>query len=110
MSPAAPHRQCVPATLPHHRMIVATDKGIFYKMQQAAPGKELIEAPTAGQGATCRSCAHCPWMAMNHLENMLHSLEQGANEVHVDPELGKKAMIPLQRMLDFRERQLYSGD
>lgn len=93
-------------TLPNRQMIVATDQGIFFKMQQLAPDKELIIAPTAGKGATCRSCAHCPWMAMNHLENMVQSLEQGSNEVHVDPALGKKAMIPLQRMLDFREKQL----
>lgn len=96
-------------TLPNKRMIVATDQGIFYKMQQMAPDKELIIAPTAGSGATCRSCAHCPWMAMNHLENMVNSLEYGHNEVHVDPLLGEKAMVPLQRMLDFREKQL-SGD
>ena len=32
---------------------------------QLAPGKTLIEAPTAGDSATCKSCAHCPWMAMN---------------------------------------------
>jgi quinolinate synthase len=47
--------------------IVATDKGIFYKMQQLAPHKTFVEAPTAGSGAACRSCAHCPWMAMNGL-------------------------------------------
>ncbi|GIX29979.1 MAG: quinolinate synthase A [Porticoccaceae bacterium] len=97
-------------TLPHKRLIVATDKGIFYKMQQAAPDKELIEAPTAGHGATCRSCAHCPWMAMNHLENLMLSLERETNEVLVDPELGRRALVPLERMLEFRERQLYSGD
>lgn len=93
-------------TLPNKQMIVATDSGIFYKMQQAAPDKELIIAPTAGEGATCRSCAHCPWMAMNHLQNLMESLEQGANEIHVDPEVGKQAMVSLQRMLDFREQQL----
>jgi quinolinate synthase len=93
-------------TLPNKRMIVATDSGIFYKMQQAAPDKELIIAPTAGEGATCRSCAHCPWMAMNHLENLMTSLEQGLNEVHVDPEVSRQAMVSLQRMLDFREQQL----
>ncbi len=93
-------------TLPNQQCIVATDEGIFFKMQQAAPDKELIIAPTAGSGATCRSCAHCPWMAMNHLKNLMESLEQGTNEVLVDPEVGRKAMIPLQRMLDFRERQL----
>jgi len=95
-------------TLPHKRIIVATDEGIFYKMRQLAPEKELIIAPTAGHGATCRSCANCPWMAMNHLDNMAHSLESGSNEVVVDPELGRRAMVPLQRMLDFREKQLAS--
>lgn len=92
------------AELPNQTMIVATDRGIFYKMQQRAPGKTLIEAPTAGSGATCRSCAHCPWMAMNGLENLCLVLEdeQGAGqEIFVDPEIGRQAMIPLERMLDF---------
>ncbi len=88
-------------SLPQSTFIVATDRGIFYKMQQMAPSKTFIEAPTAGRGATCVSCAHCPWMAMNGLENMLTSIEQGSNEILVDPEVGKRAMIPLQRMLDF---------
>ncbi|MCH8500041.1 MAG: quinolinate synthase NadA [Marinobacter sp.] len=88
-------------TLPNERFIVATDNGIFYKMQQLAPNKVLIEAPTAGSGATCRSCAHCPWMAMNGLENLLQVLRQGTQEVHVDPALGVRAMQPLRRMLDF---------
>lgn len=90
--------------LPNKQFIVATDKGIFYKMQQAAPGKEFIEAPTAGSGATCRSCAHCPWMALNALENLAHVLETGDQEIHVDPELGRQAIIPLERMLDFTQK------
>jgi len=84
--------------------IVATDKGIFYKMQQLAPGKTFLEAPTAGSGATCRSCAHCPWMAMNGLQNMLAVLEDDngmGQEIFVDPVLAEKAMVPLNRMLDF---------
>ncbi|MDX2465381.1 MAG: quinolinate synthase NadA [Porticoccus sp.] len=93
-------------TLPHQQMIVATDIGIFYKMQQAAPDKELIIAPTAGEGATCRSCASCPWMGMNDLKNLMESLEQGSNEIHVDSEVGRQAMVSLQRMLEFREQQL----
>lgn len=90
-------------TLPHKKMIVATDKGIFYKMQQVVPDKELIEAPTAGAGATCRSCAHCPWMAMNGLKAIEQALESGGekHEIHVDPALREKALIPLNRMLDF---------
>ena len=90
-------------TLPHKQMIVATDRGIFYKMQQAVPEKTLLEAPTAGEGATCRSCAHCPWMAMNGLQAIAEALEQeGSNhEVHVDERLRERALVPLNRMLDF---------
>ncbi len=88
-------------TLPNKQMIVATDRGIFYKMQQAAPDKELIEAPTAGEGATCRSCAHCPWMAMNELDAILHVLQNKDQQIFVDKVLGERAKLPLDRMLDF---------
>ena len=88
-------------TLPNEQIIVATDSGIFYKMQQAAPDKMLIEAPTAGRGATCRSCAHCPWMAMNGLENLHQVLKQGGQEIFVEESQRQKALRPLQRMLDF---------
>lgn len=90
-------------TLPHQRLIVATDRGIFYKMQQAVPDKELLEAPIAGEGATCRSCAHCPWMAMNGLQAIAEALElEGSNhEVYVDERLLERALVPLNRMLDF---------
>ncbi len=85
----------------NQRFIVATDQGIFYKMQQACPGKEFIIAPTAGEGATCRSCANCPWMAMNDLETLAQAFDRDDNEIFVDPALGERAMVPLRRMLDF---------
>lgn len=90
-------------TLPNDTFIVATDRGIFYKMQQLQPNKTFLEAPTAGNGATCRSCAHCPWMAMNGLVAIAEALEHGgeSHEIHVDPDLGKQAMVPLDRMLAF---------
>ncbi len=88
-------------TMPNEQAIVATDQGIFYKMQQKAPDKTLIIAPTAGNDASCRSCANCPWMGMNALDNLYESLKNRSNQVHVAPDLAKKAMIPLQRMLDF---------
>ena len=88
--------------LPQDTFIVATDRGIFHKLRKAAPGKRFIEAPTAGDGATCRSCAHCPWMAMNELEALAATLENGDNEILVEPALGERAMRPLQRMLEFR--------
>lgn len=81
--------------------IVATDGGIFHKMKQLAPDKLLIEAPTAGEGATCQSCAHCPWMGMNALQNLEQVLLNGENEIIIDPEIREKAVLPIQRMLDF---------
>jgi len=87
--------------LPQQKLIVATDRGIFYKMQQAAPGKILMAAPTAGEGASCESCAHCPWMAMNALTNLAQVLETGANEARVDEAVRVKALRATQRMLDF---------
>ena len=108
--------------------IVATDNGILHKMRAAAPGKRFIEAPTAGNSASCKSCAHCPWMAMNGLRNLADVLENmdssPANEIHVDAEIGKQAVISINRMLDFaaakkarvqpggdlaKEAQLFSG-
>lgn len=88
-------------TLPNKKFIVATDSGIFYKMKQEAPGKEFIEAPTHGEGATCNSCAHCPWMAMNGLHNLLEVLKTGNNEILVDEAVRVKALKSTQRMLDF---------
>jgi len=88
-------------TMDATHFIVATDNGILHKMRMAAPGKTFIEAPTAGNSATCKSCAHCPWMAMNGLRNLAEVLESGANEVHVDPALGLQAKRSIDRMLDF---------
>ena len=91
-------------TMDNDTFIVATDKGIFYKMQQAAPNKTLIEAPTGGNGATCRSCAHCPWMAMNGLKAIEQALLNNSEEQHeifVDEALRKRALLPLDRMLNF---------
>jgi len=90
-------------TMPNKEFIVATDQGIFYKMQQLNPDKTFHIAPTAGSGATCRSCANCPWMAMNVLDNLVNVFERDDNEIFVDPELARQAMIPLQRMLDFKK-------
>ncbi|CCU72541.1 MAG: quinolinate synthase NadA [Thalassolituus sp.] len=87
--------------LPNDTLIVATDKAIFYKMQQAAPDKLLIEAPTAGNGATCRSCAHCPWMAMNGLENIRDVLKNHDQEIIIEETLRQQAVVSLQRMLQF---------
>lgn len=85
--------------------IVATEPGIFYKMRQAAPDKTFLEAPQRGEGATCESCERCPWMGMNGLRNLAEVLRTGKNEIHVDEEIRRRAVVPIQRMLDFAEQQ-----
>lgn len=88
--------------LPNETFIVATDRGIFYRMRQLSPGKTFIEAPTSGNSAQCKSCAHCPWMAMNQLDNIYTALMERDTEVQVSPELIKAARIPLDRMVNFK--------
>ncbi len=88
-------------TMDAKEFIVATDNGILHKMRMAAPGKVFIEAPTAGNSATCKSCAHCPWMAMNGLQNLVDVLESGRNRIEVDPAVRDKAVTCINRMLDF---------
>lgn len=89
--------------LSNKRFIVATDNRIFYKMRQLAPDKEFIEAPTQGEGATCRSCAHCPWMAMNGLHNLEDTLDTLDNEIHVPEDVRERAYRATRRMVDFTE-------
>ena len=93
--------------------IVATDQGIFHKMREAAPGKSLLPAPTSGKGATCKSCNYCPWMAMNGLRGVAQVLESGDQEIHVDPELRERALLPIHRLLRFttgRKLTLYGNN
>ncbi len=83
------------------KFIVATDNGMMHKLRTQNPGKVFLEAPTAGNSATCKSCAHCPWMAMNGLAALAHVLETNTNQIHIDPALGVRARLPIDRMLAF---------
>jgi quinolinate synthase len=91
-------------TLDSKVFIVATDNGIMHKMRTLSPDKIFLEAPTAGHGANCTSCNHCPWMAMNGLLNLAEVLETGKNEIQVDPAIGLRAKVSIQRMLDFAKQ------
>lgn len=87
--------------MPAEEFIVATDKALLYGLRQSLPHKSFIHAPTAGEGASCKSCARCPWMAMNGLQNLAHSLRHGDNEITLDAELINSARLPLERMINF---------
>lgn len=86
---------------PARELIIATDRGLFHKIREVVPDKVLLEAPTAGHGATCRSCAHCPWMAMNDLRKLAATLRAGNNEITVDPAIAARAVVPIKRLLEF---------
>ncbi len=95
--------------LPNKKFIVATEDGIFHKMKQYSPDKEFIAAPTAGDGATCKSCAQCPWMKMNDLQRLAKVLETGENEIIIDETIRKKAARSLKRMVDFANEHIRPG-
>ncbi len=95
--------------LPNKKFIVATEDGIFHKMKQYSPDKEFIAAPTAGNGATCKSCAQCPWMKMNDLQRLEKVLDSGHNEVHIDEEVRVGAERSLKRMVEFANEHIRPG-
>ena len=81
--------------------IVATEEGILYKMRQSAPDKTFVAAPTAGEGATCISCARCPWMQMNDLQRLIEVLRSGSGEVLIDEDVRARAAVPINRMVEY---------
>ena len=100
--------------LPTSTFIVATDLGILHDMRLRYPGKTFLAAPTAGTGGSCKSCAFCPWMAMNSLLGVEQALLHRQGVIELDAALGLAARKPIQRMLDFaaaqRQRVQASGD
>ncbi|WFE68255.1 quinolinate synthase NadA [Thiomicrospira sp. R3] len=92
-------------SLPDTKFIVATDHGIFYKMRQLAPDKMLIVAPTDSKTTQCISCAHCPWMAMNGLQNLADCLVSMDQAVEIDEVVRQQALVSLDRMLTFSREQ-----
>ena len=91
--------------MPARKFIVATDSGILHKLRQVAPEKIFLEAPTAGVGAACESCARCPWMAMNSLEKLHDVLTRGHHEITIDEPVRRRAMVPIKRLVDFAQAQ-----
>lgn len=88
-------------TMDASHFIVATDNGMMHKLRSLNPHKTFIEAPTAGNSATCKSCAHCPWMAMNSLAGVVKVLETTNNAIEVNTALIARARLPIDRMLAF---------
>ncbi len=87
-------------------IIVATEKGIFYQMKKLSPDKIFLEAPTEGEGATCKSCGRCPWMNMNTLDKILNVFNSNTNEIKLSHDTILKAKKSIDRMISFRDNKI----
>lgn len=81
--------------------IVATESGILHEMQKRCPNKTFIPAPP--EDGTC-SCNECAYMKLITLEKLYNSLKYELPEVEVDEEISKKALLPIQRMLEISSK------
>ncbi len=86
------------------KFIVATETGIFHKMKKASPGKTFIVAPSKKINEECFCKGECPWMKLNSLEKIMAVLQTGGNEILVEKSVIERALLPLNRMLEFKKR------
>jgi quinolinate synthase len=75
---------------PDGEFIVATENGMLYPLQQAAPQANLIEA---------NRMAFCKYMKMITLPKLRDSLREMKHEVSVPAEIAVRARIPIERMV-----------
>jgi len=83
---------------PAKEFIVATEAGILHEMQKEVPNKKLIPAP-AVEDNSC-ACSECPYMKLNNMQKLYLCMKYELPEVQVSEKIQKKALIPIQRMLD----------
>lgn len=77
--------------------IVVTESGILYEMQRACPDKKFIPAPAEETGCHCNECEY---MKLNTLEKVYEALLTETPEVKVEEETARKAIRPIERMLE----------
>jgi quinolinate synthase len=75
---------------PEGEFIVATETGMLYPLQQAAPRARLVEA---------NRMAFCRYMKMITLPKLRDSLRELRYEVKVDREIAERARVPIERMV-----------
>jgi quinolinate synthase len=75
---------------PEGSYIVATETGMLYPLQEAAPKADLIAA---------NRMAFCKYMKMITLPKLRDCLRDLSPEVKVDPAIAELARIPIERMV-----------
>lgn len=84
---------------PSKAFIIATEPGIIHQMElkTEGSGKTFIPAPP---DSAC-ACNYCPHMKLNTLEKLYLAMKLRSPELHVDPAIAKRALVPIQRMLEW---------
>jgi quinolinate synthase len=81
---------------PAKAFIIATESGMLHRLRRDLPDKTFIPGPTD----KC-ACADCRYMKMNTLEKVYEALRDETPELEMATDLREKALVPLQRMLDW---------
>lgn len=81
--------------------IVATESGILTEMQKSAPQKTFIPAPP--DDSTC-ACNECSYMKLITMRKLYNCLKYEWPIVEVEPEIAKKAIKPIHRMLEISKQ------
>lgn len=81
--------------------IVATESGILTEMQKSAPQKTFIPAPP--DDSTC-SCNECSYMKLITMRKLYNCLKYEWPTVEVEPEIARKAIKPIHRMLEISKQ------
>jgi quinolinate synthase len=74
--------------------IVMTESGVNYSLTRLAPGKRFYYVANEN----C-NCSECPYMKLNTLEKLRDCLERLEPRVEIAPEVMRRALVPLERML-----------
>ena len=86
------------------KFIVATESGILHKMTQACPDKVFIPAPPEATETIGCQCNECSYMRLNTMEKLYNTLKYEWPEVTVDEDIAKKAVVPINRMLEISKQ------
>jgi len=74
--------------------IVVTESGVNYSLQKYGVGKKFYFV----NNENC-NCSECPFMRLNTLEKVRNSLQTLQPRVEIDPEIMRRALVPIERML-----------
>jgi quinolinate synthase len=79
--------------------IVATEAGILHEINKHIKDKLVLAAPIAEDNAC--ACSECAYMKLNTLEKIHAALKNESPEITLSDDVMKRALSPLNRMLDF---------